>query len=153
MLLFICSGIPGDQNLACRILNAKGQRWNTSVFYLFVQVSLEIRTWLVGYWMWRVRLRGVPGMKHFCRCLQNPRSAGLGELLLHVNYKSSSHMACFSEDLKCWEAWDTTCEHKAKDITPSFAWRKGVFKEEALDDLPQKDKRGPSSIRWTLELF
>ena len=39
----------------------------------------------------------------------------------------------------CWEAWDTTCGHKAKDITPLIAWR-----EEALDDLPWKDERGPS---------
>ena len=23
--LFVCPGIPGDQNLACRILNVKGQ--------------------------------------------------------------------------------------------------------------------------------
>ena len=32
-----------------------------------------------------------------------------------------------------------TCGHKAKDITPSIAWRR----KEALDDLPWKDKRGP----------
>ena len=25
-------------------------------------------------------------------------------------------VACFSEDLKCWGAWDTTCGRKAKDI-------------------------------------
>ena len=29
-----------------------------------------------------------------------------------------SQMACISEDLQCWGARDTTCEHKAKDITP-----------------------------------
>ena len=50
-------------------------------------------------------------------------------------------------DLKCWEAWDTTCGHKAKNITPSIAWRREVLKEEALDDLPWKDERRPSSIR------
>ena len=33
-------------------------------------------------------------------------------------------VACFSEDLK------------AKDITPSIAWRREVLKEETLDDLP-----------------
>ena len=27
-------------------------------------------------------------------------------------------VVCFSEDLKCWEAWDTTHGHKAKGITP-----------------------------------
>ena len=29
-------------------------------------------------------------------------------------------MAFFSEELKCWWAWDTTCRNKAKDITPSI---------------------------------
>ena len=36
-------------------------------------------------------------------------------------------------------------------------WRntlmKCSWKEEVLDDLPWKDERGPSSIRWTLEQF
>ena len=57
------------------------------------------------------------------------------------------------EDLKCWEAWDSTCGHKAKDITPLTAWRREAWKEEELDNLPWKDERGPSSIRRTLELF
>ena len=47
----------------------------------------------------------------------------------------------------------TTCEHKAKGITPSIAWRREAWKEEALDYLPWKDERGPSSIRQTLEPF
>ena len=33
------------------------------------------------------------------------------------------HVGCVSEDLKCRGAWDTTCRHKDKDITPSIAWR------------------------------
>ena len=67
--------------------------------------------------------------------------------------KQPSQVASFSEDLKCWEAWDTTCGHKAKDITPSIVWRREARKEEALDDLLWKDERGPSSIRRTLEPF
>ena len=67
--------------------------------------------------------------------------------------KQPSQMACFSEDLKCWEAWDTTCGHNAKDITPLLAWRREALKEEALDDLPRKDERRPSSIRRKWELF
>ena len=82
--------------------------------------------------------------------------------------KQPSQVACFSEDLKCWGAWDTTCGHKAKDITPSIAWRREALKEEALDDRPWKDERGPSSIRriytqihthcragqcWLIEIF
>jgi len=42
--------------------------------------------------------------------------------------KQPSQAACFSEDLKCWESWDTTCGHKAKDITPSIAWRRKSVK-------------------------
>ena len=67
--------------------------------------------------------------------------------------KEPSQVACFSEDLKCWKAWDTTCGNKAKDITPLIAWRREALKEEAIDNLPWKDERGPSSIRWTLEGF
>ena len=36
--------------------------------------------------------------------------------------KQPSQVAWFLEDLKCWGAWDTTCRHKAKDVTPSIAW-------------------------------
>ena len=39
---------------------------------------------------------------------------------------SRSHVACISEDLKCCHAWDITCRHKAKDITPSIASRRGT---------------------------
>ena len=38
---------------------------------------------------------------------------------------------CFSEDLKCSEAYDTTCGHKAKYIAPSIIWRREALKEEA----------------------
>ena len=67
--------------------------------------------------------------------------------------KQPSQVACFSDDLKCWEAWDTTCGHKAKDITPLITWRREALKKKVLDDLPWKDERGPSSIRQTLEPF
>ena len=67
--------------------------------------------------------------------------------------KQPSQVACFAEDLKCWGAWDTTCRHKAKDITPSITWRREVWTEEVLDDLPWKNEWGPSSVRWTLEPF
>ena len=45
--------------------------------------------------------------------------------------KQPSQVTYISENLKCWEAWDTTCGHKAKDITPSIAWRRGVERESA----------------------
>ena len=67
-----------------------------------------------------------------------------------LRHPSSAHS---SEDQKCWEAWGTICEHKAKDITPLIAWRREVLKEEALGNLPWKDERGSSSIRRTLESF
>ena len=67
--------------------------------------------------------------------------------------KQPSQVACFSEDLKCWEAWDSTYRHKAKDITPLVAWRREALKEEAPDDIPWKEERAPSSVRRTLKPF
>ena len=43
--------------------------------------------------------------------------------------------------------------NKAKDITLSIAWRREAWEEEALDDLPWRDERGPSSIRQTWGQF
>ena len=43
--------------------------------------------------------------------------------------------------------------HKAKVITPSIAWKREAWKEEAVNDLSSKDERGPSSVRRRLELF
>ena len=87
-----------------------------------------------------------------CTALDMPKWR---EMIEHIDWQAQqpSQVACFSEDLKCWEAWDTTCGHKAKDITPLIAWRRKALKEEVLDNLPWKDQRGPSSIRWTLESF
>ena len=73
--------------------------------------------------------------------------------LIDWREKRPSQVTCFSEDLACWGARHTTCGHKAKDITPSVVWRRKAWKEKALDDLPRKDERGPSSIRRTLEAF
>ena len=42
---------------------------------------------------------------------------------------------------------------QATDVTPSIAWRREAWKEEALNDLPWEDERGPSSVRRTLEPF
>ena len=56
--------------------------------------------------------------------------------------KQSSQVACITEET-CWGAWDITCWHKAKYITPSIAWRREAW----------RDERGPLSMRWTLELF
>ena len=40
---------------------------------------------------------------------------------------------------------------KAMDTTQSIAWRREAWKEEAPDDLPSTDERGPSPIRQKLE--
>ena len=45
--------------------------------------------------------------------------------------KRPTQLTRVTEDLKCWGAWDTTCGHKAKDITPSIAWKREAWKEEA----------------------
>ena len=69
--------------------------------------------------------------------------------------KQPSQVARASEDLKCWRAWDAPCGHKAKDITPSTAWRRGVESgsvRRALD----RTRKGfihVSSSRATLEMF
>lgn len=55
------------------------------------------------------------------------------------------------EDLKRLRAWDITCRFRAKDTTPSASCRSKVSKEEALDDPPWKDEKGPLSVRPTLE--
>ena len=46
-------------------------------------------------------------------------------------------------------------EHKATYITSLIIWRRDVTgrKEEALDDFPGKNEKGPSSVRPTLEPF
>ena len=54
-------------------------------------------------------------------------------------------VACTSEDLKCWGAWNTTCRHKAKNITLLIPWRRQALKEEVFNDLPWKYQRGPLS--------
>ena len=41
-------------------------------------------------------------------------------------------------------------KHKAKDITPSTAWRREAWKEEALYSVPWKDERGPSSVKMNI---
>ena len=74
-------------------------------------------------------------------------------ILARLSFEFAPIYDCASKDLKCWGAWDTTCGHKAKDIASSIAWGREALKEEALDDLPWKDEREPSSIRRTLELF
>ena len=43
--------------------------------------------------------------------------------------------------------------NNAQYITPPIAWMRGERKEEALDDLPWKDERGPSSVRRTLTCY
>ena len=49
------------------------------------------------------------------------------------------------------EIGNTTSGNKAKDITPSIAWKREASKEEALGDLLWKDERGSSSVRWTFK--
>ena len=52
---------------------------------------------------------------------------------IDLRAKQPSQMACVSEDLKCWGTWDTTCGRKAKDITPSIAWTREVWREIFLE--------------------
>ena len=70
-------------------------------------------------------------------------------------------LICISEDLKCWGAWDTTCGHKAKEITTSVAWKREAWEEEALNNLPRNDEHWNcfkgnvmvTSHRWCTGIF
>ena len=66
--------------------------------------------------------------------------------------KKPLQMSCISED-KCWEAWDTTCGQKGKDITSLITWRREAQKEEAFNDCLWNGEKGALSIRLILELF
>ena len=64
--------------------------------------------------------------------------------------KQPSQAVCTLEALQCWGTRDTNWGHKAKNIAPSIAWRRGVqkkrthstvFLERARDGHRQSDKR------------
>ena len=96
--------------------------------------------------IFHVRSRQQEERLMWCLSLRQPCWCRLSET---KRAKHPSQVACFSEDLKCWAARDTTCGYKAKDITPSIAWRREAWKEEALDDLPWKDERRSSGVNQT----
>ena len=50
------------------------------------------------------------------------------EMTERIDWRATqpSQVDCFLEGQKCWGDWDTTCGHKAKDITLSITWRKEV---------------------------
>ena len=65
--------------------------------------------------------------------------------------KQPPEVACFSKDLKCWEAWDTTCGHKVKDITPSIAWlgeRRGKRKRSTIFLERTREGHRQSNEHW-----
>ena len=70
---------------------------------------------------------------------------------MHWRAKQPSQVACFSEDLKCGGAPDTTCRYKTEYITPSIA--PGVERGSARRPLLTGWERQPSSIRRALELY
>ena len=49
--------------------------------------------------------------------------------------KQPSQVTCISEDLMCWGSWDTTCGHKAKDITPLIAWRRETYLKRKCSEI------------------
>ena len=81
-----------------------GLRKNNSSVFSFPMVDIHLRKL---QWVYFLRHAGVKG---------NDRADRLGG-------KTNPHN-CFSEDLKCWGASNTTCQHKAKDFIPSIAWRR-----------------------------
>ena len=91
--------------------------------------------------------------ENFCGCtaLDMPewREMSSGNDQLDWRAKRPSQVACVSEDLKCWGAWDPTCTKSQRRITPSIAWRREAWKEEVLDDLPWKDERARAIVSQT----
>ena len=59
-------------------------------------------------------------------------------------------VACVSEDLKCWGAWDTGLDAKPRTYTVGRLEERSVERGSAQQSW--KDVKGPSSIRPTLEL-
>ena len=65
--------------------------------------------------------------------------------------KQPSQVACFSENLKCWEAWDISCGHKSQGHhTINCLEERGMERGSARRSLKGW---GPLSIRGTLEPF
>ena len=58
-------------------------------------------------------------------------------------------VACVSEDLKCWGAWDTICRHTAKDITPSnIFFRASALWDSACETDSKGTKDDVTSVPW-----
>ena len=55
-------------------------------------------------------------------------------------WNGKPRLACVSIVSTCW-AWDPTCWHKAKDITPSVAWRREGEKRKCLTTFLGKTKK------------
>ena len=110
------------------------------------------------YKKWKVEWEAQTGMCRWststfenfygCAALDMPEWREMTEQI-HWRARQPSHVACFSEELKCWGAWDTTCGHKVKEVTLTITWRRNARKEEALDYSLSKDE----SIRWIITII
>ena len=69
-----------------------------------------------------------------CTALDMPEWREMTEQI-QLRAKQPSQMACFPEDLKCWGAWDTTCGHKAKNITRLRQGRAHMGFSERIDTI------------------
>ena len=67
--------------------------------------------------------------------------------------QSNHHGRVASRKIWSVEELETLPVGTKPKTTPSIAWRIEAQKEEALNDLPWEEEKGPSSIRPTLELF
>ena len=84
-----------------------------------------------------------------CRSQGKWRSKQTGGQSNHHKWLASRRKIWSVEKLETLPSYG----HKAKDITPSIAWRREAWKEEAFDKVPWQDERGPSSVRRTQEMF
>ena len=109
-----------------------GGSWGEQIYLL-----QAVNSWRDRYMTWKLFLSELTSL--FC-------SFDLARFIFVINI-----IAFTSEDLNCWVAWDTSCGHKAKDITPSIAWRREAHKEEDISFW--KDEKEPCWVRPALELL
>ena len=64
--------------------------------------------------------------------------------------KQPSQVACVSEGLRCWGAWDTICGSISKGTIDHLEERD--VEREVLEDLPLKRREWSSSARRTLKV-
>ena len=107
-------------------------------YYYYYECGLSFIIWLLvsfAFYKFLQTLRGLNYSSYSERYIHIFLPFHLISSHLHQHHlKTNIRGNCIS--LVDRRVGDTTCGYKAKDITPSIAWRGQAWKEEALDDRP-----------------